>query len=107
MIYAIICIPIMWYRGDILDKYGLYLTIADFVLWVISTVHIIKNYKTYLKTQINCYFGTLGYMMLERTDILLKKHFYDTWYNDIMYFCLYVSIIVFVIVKSIVDNRQK
>jgi hypothetical protein len=103
--YAIICIPLMLFCTEFLEKYGLILTVADWILWVISTVHIVKYGKHYLKTAINCYFGTLAYLMLERTDIVFKKHY--NWYSDELYLSIYVLIVLIVIVKSILDNRQR
>ncbi len=107
MLYAFICIPLMWFGSSILVDYGLYLTIADLSLWTISTIHIVKFYKYYSKIQKICYYGTLAYLMLERTDIVFKKQYENLqWYNY-TYFSLYVLIFLVVLGKCIKDNLNE
>jgi len=102
--YAIICIPLMLFCTEFLQKNRLILTVIDTILFIISTAHIVKYNKYYLKTAINCYFGTLAYLMLERTDIVFKNY---NWYSDELYLSIYILIVCIVIVKSILDNRQR
>jgi len=100
MIYAFICIPLMWFGSSILMDYGQLLTMVDTALFTISTIHIITKYKSYLKTQINCYFGCLAFLFLERTDLVFGL-------DNMVYFWSYVLIVCIVIAKSILDNRQR
>jgi len=99
MIYAFICIPLMWFGSSVIMDYGQLLTMVDTALFTISTIHIITNYKSYLKTQINCYFGCLAFLFLERTDLVFGL-------DNMVYFWSYVLIVCIVIVKSILDNRN-
>jgi len=107
MIYAFICIPLMWFGSTILMDYGQLLTMVDTALFTISTIHIILKHKTYLKTQINCYFGCLAFLFLERTDLVFKKRFEDFEEYNMVYFWSYVLIVCIVIAKSILDNRNE
>jgi len=100
MTYALICIPLMWFGSAILVEYGQTLTLIDTALFTISTAHIVFYFKSYLKTQINCYFGCLAYLFLERTDLVF--HF-----NGMVYFSLYVSIFLVVLGKCVKDNLNE
>jgi len=62
--YAIICIPLMLFCTEFLIKYGLTLTIADIILFIISTIHKAKYEKQYFKTALNCWYGSFAYLML-------------------------------------------
>jgi len=100
MTYALICIPLMWFGSDLLVTYGTELTIIDTILFIASTIHIVKHNKSYFKYQTNCYYGCLMYLFLERTDLVF--HF-----NGMVYFSLYVAIFLVVLGKCIKDNLNE
>ena len=100
MTYALICIPLMWFGSDFLVKYQTESTLIDSALFTISTIHIVLYSKYYIKTQINCYFGCVAYLFLERTDLVFHL-------NGMVYFSLYVLIFLVVLGKCIKDNLNE
>jgi len=98
MIYVVICL-LLW-RTDFLRDNYLVLDFIDTILTALMIIHAIKNYDAYYKTSKNCLWGVLTIVFINRIDI-------DFAMRDVVYFWSYVLIVCIVIVKSILDNRQR
>jgi len=98
MVYAFVCA--LLFGSPFLVNNVKLLTLIDTVLFVIATIDIARNYSKYIKTAVNCYFGCLAFLFLERTDIVFTL-------SDKVYLSLYYFIIFVVVVKSVIDNKRK
>lgn len=93
-LYGLLC-----FGNEFLIKNQELLTYIDVACFTISTIHIVLFNKEYYKTIINCYFGWVLFVFWEYTDITFKL-------SDIVFLSGYVVILLFVILKSIKDNRK-
>lgn len=93
-LYGLLC-----FGNEFLIKNQELLTYIDVACFTISTIHIVLFNKEYYKTIINCYFGWVLFVFWEYTDITFKL-------SDIVFLSGYVAILLFVILKSIKDNRK-
>jgi len=97
IIYALFCF--FGFGTDFIINNEKTLRLIDTALFIISSIHIVKFHKQYFKYQINSYYGCLLFMFLERTDITFHL-------SNLIYRYSYLAIILFVILKSIKDNRK-
>jgi len=101
MISALLCV--VFFGSDFLIKHQKVLTLIDislFEICFIDLIFVLLSGKKYYKFSINCFIGWCLFIWWERTDIVFEL-------SDFYFKSGYYATLLFVIVKSILDNRQR